>query len=294
MRHRIGRPRFMQSFSGGGSSTPFAIDGSTITITPGGGISSNNVQAAIMELDAEKVAKAGDTMSGLLTLSGAPSADLHASTKKYVDDSIAGAGGYTDEMAQDACATMIQNGTGITWSYNDASNTLTPTVTVTSGTSQSYVDTADGLRVLKAGDTMTGFLILHADPDAPLKAAPKQYVDSRPVGICFPFSGKPADSAYVIAPVSFPVTIPANLAGTVFMTNTVAAGSSLFTLNKLTSAGAVTTLGTITVTAGTRATVTLSGAGGSLAIGDAFVMVAPATQDATLADFGITVQAIRA
>lgn len=32
--------------------------------------------------------KAGGTMTGALTLSGAPSADLHAATKKYVDDSI--------------------------------------------------------------------------------------------------------------------------------------------------------------------------------------------------------------
>ena len=37
---------------------------------------------------------------------------------------------YTDEMAQDAAASLIQNGTGISWSYNDAGNTLTPTVTL--------------------------------------------------------------------------------------------------------------------------------------------------------------------
>ena len=38
------------------------------------------------------VQKAGDTMTGLLTLSGAPTADLHAATKKYADDlAIAGA-----------------------------------------------------------------------------------------------------------------------------------------------------------------------------------------------------------
>src|SRR5688572_8083688 len=34
-------------------------------------------------------------------------------------------------------------------------------------------------KVAKAGDTMTGFLVLHADPDAALKAATKQYVDAR-------------------------------------------------------------------------------------------------------------------
>lgn len=43
---------------------------------------------------------------------------------------------YTDEMAQDTVAAMIQNGTGITWSYNDASNTLTPSVTITQYTDE--------------------------------------------------------------------------------------------------------------------------------------------------------------
>lgn len=37
------------------------------------------------------VLKAGDTMTGLLTLSGAPTVDLHAATKKYVDDQAPGA-----------------------------------------------------------------------------------------------------------------------------------------------------------------------------------------------------------
>lgn len=43
---------------------------------------------------------------------------------------------YTDEMAQDAAASLIQNGTGITWSYNDGANTLTPTVTITQYTDE--------------------------------------------------------------------------------------------------------------------------------------------------------------
>ena len=33
---------------------------------------------------------AGGTMTGALTLNGAPTADLHASTKKYVDDGLSG------------------------------------------------------------------------------------------------------------------------------------------------------------------------------------------------------------
>lgn len=43
-----------------------------------------------------KVSKSGDTMTGALTLSGAPTADLHAATKKYVDDAEAAANTYTD------------------------------------------------------------------------------------------------------------------------------------------------------------------------------------------------------
>lgn len=37
-----------------------------------------------------KLAKAGDTMTGLLTLSGVPSSPLHAATKAYVDSVVAG------------------------------------------------------------------------------------------------------------------------------------------------------------------------------------------------------------
>jgi hypothetical protein len=40
---------------------------------------------------------------------------------------------YTDEQVDDRVAALIQNGTGITWAYDDAANTLTPTVTVTGG-----------------------------------------------------------------------------------------------------------------------------------------------------------------
>jgi len=64
---------------GGGGSA------SEITLTPVGGVSSTNVQDAIAELDAEKVAKAGDIMSGALILFGDPTALLGAATKQYVD-----------------------------------------------------------------------------------------------------------------------------------------------------------------------------------------------------------------
>lgn len=49
---------------------------------------------------ATKVSKAGDTMAGLLTLSGNPTANLHAATKQYVDSEItANAGGGVMNLA---------------------------------------------------------------------------------------------------------------------------------------------------------------------------------------------------
>lgn len=51
----------------------------------------------------EKVAKAGDTMTGALTLSGAPTSANHAATKDYVDTAASGADtsarGYADGLA---------------------------------------------------------------------------------------------------------------------------------------------------------------------------------------------------
>ena len=55
-----------------------------VTVTPGGGISSINVQTALLELDAEKVAKGGDVMTGHLSLPTSPAAD-QAVRKDYVD-----------------------------------------------------------------------------------------------------------------------------------------------------------------------------------------------------------------
>lgn len=46
------------------------------------------------------------------------------------------------------------------------------------GASVDYVNQQDALRVLKSGDTMTGPLVLFANPTATFEAATKQYVDS--------------------------------------------------------------------------------------------------------------------
>ncbi|HEY2419644.1 MAG TPA: hypothetical protein VGH84_17140 [Steroidobacteraceae bacterium] len=118
-------------------------------------------------------------------------------------------------------------------------------------------------------------------------------VEVQQVPISFPFSGKPAAGAVVNVPMAMSVTVPAALAGAVTFSTTRTTASAVFTVNRITVAGATTALGTVTVTTTSATSNTLAGAGGSLAAGDTLQMVAPGTQDATLADCSITVLAAR-
>lgn len=117
-----------------------------------------------------KLDKAGGTMTGAITLAGAPTIDLHPATKQYADDGLAlkanKAGdtftGFVTLHADPAEALQAA-----TKQYVDAAGT----------TAAGYTDTQAALKVAKAGDTMTGFLTLHAAPTADLHASTKKYVD---------------------------------------------------------------------------------------------------------------------
>jgi hypothetical protein len=55
-------------------------------------------RADITDLANSKVNKSGDTMGGKLTLDGAPIDDLHAATKKYVDDKTSDISGKVNRI----------------------------------------------------------------------------------------------------------------------------------------------------------------------------------------------------
>ena len=52
---------------------------------------------------------------------------------------------YTDERNDDRTAALIQNNTGISWSYNDGAGTLTPTITDNSVTNEGALSVTAGL-----------------------------------------------------------------------------------------------------------------------------------------------------
>lgn len=56
-----------------------------------------DTEVAALIAAAGHLALAGGTMLGALTLAGAPTVDLHAATKKYVDDNVGGGGGGSSQ-----------------------------------------------------------------------------------------------------------------------------------------------------------------------------------------------------
>lgn len=121
-----------------------------------------------------RVSKAGDTMTGALTLSGAPTADLHAATKAYVDGQAASAKSGAEATAQGYVDAL--KGTSA-----DAATAITVYGAIAkaaaAGTAASNAQTTANNALPKAGGTMTGFITLHKAPTSNMHAATKKYVD---------------------------------------------------------------------------------------------------------------------
>jgi hypothetical protein len=122
-----------------------------LPLIPGGTVSAINVQDAILELDAEKVARAGDTMSGHLGLPPGPSS-TQAARRDYVDaaDALRVAKAGDTMTGHLTLPTGPSNAHAVRKDYVDTADATKADV--------SYVDTKDMLKVTKAGDIMTGVL----------------------------------------------------------------------------------------------------------------------------------------
>lgn len=106
------------------------------------------------------------------------------------------------------------------------------------------------------------------------------------VPIAFSFPGMPVAGMHIVVPMAIAIDIPANLAGSVGTCEIAPTAVAAFSINN--DAGSV---GTATVE--TDGSVSFSGLGGSLAIGDTLVVQAPVTADATMASIGLTILATR-
>jgi hypothetical protein len=108
----------------------------------------NGVTSAIQTQLDGKLALSGGTLTGLLTLSGAPTLDLHAATKQYVDGLAAGI-----NFHQPVVAATMGNLAG---TYNNGTNGVGATITAGSNGSIGTIDGASvsvGNRILLRAQT---------------------------------------------------------------------------------------------------------------------------------------------
>ena len=102
-----------------------------------------------------------NTLTPAISLSSFSTTDLSEGTNLY----------YTDEKVDDRVSSLIQNGTGITWTYSDVGNTLTPAISLSSfsttdlseGTNLYYTDEKVDDRVSSLLVAGTGISLTYAD-----------------------------------------------------------------------------------------------------------------------------------
>jgi hypothetical protein len=110
--------------------------------------------------------------------------------------------------------------------------------------------------------------------------------------LAFVFPGPMALLRMIVVPVATPITIPANLAGSVYFNNAGSASTNVFELygSPNSVAPSWTLIGTVTTVSATTAS--FAGAGGSVPAGGVLMMrYATSPADATLAEVGITILA---
>ncbi len=177
--------------TGGGSSAA-----SGITFAPAGNIAATNVQAALVELDNEKVAKAGDTMTGALTL---PNGTVAAPSFNFVGNTSAGWEYDTSGWLQGCIGGAAKIGINASYAAitvpmlgNDGLVSAPTFAFLSENNSGLYRKAAGSVSLSMqnnevmnwstTGKTTTAFgpIVLPANPTTALQAATKQYVDGLP------------------------------------------------------------------------------------------------------------------
>lgn len=107
------------------------------------------------------------------------------------------------------------------------------------------------------------------------------------IPITFPFVDRPLDGQKVFVPIVQDTDVPANFAGTVGYSNTLATASAVLTFSRI-RAGVSVDIGTVTFTSGSSAPTLSTQALAHLLTNDIAYVTAPSPRDTTLADFSIT------
>ncbi len=140
-------------------------------LTPDEFLTNSVTRALILSLlEYTPVNKAGDTMEGPLILSGAPTADLHAATKQYIDGLVTASALLTKIGSVDG------SGSGLDadlWRGQTPSQFLDAYITASRIKSELGYTPVD-----RSGDSMTGRLTLSSSPTSNMHAANKSYVDN--------------------------------------------------------------------------------------------------------------------
>lgn len=129
--------------------TSTATNSAIVRRDASGNFAAGVITAALTGHASADISKAGDTMTGFLSLNADPTALLQAATKNYVD-------------------------------FKASTSGVTTFNTRTGAVSLSFADVTTALAFDPAniaGDTFTGFVTLNANPTANLHAATKNYVD---------------------------------------------------------------------------------------------------------------------
>lgn len=117
-------------------------------------------------------------------------------------------------------------------------------------------------------------------------------INTAPLPVTFVFGGVPAISSTINVPLTVNLAIAVNLSGSRYYNQVNPTAASTFTLTRITAAGGVTTIGTISKPAGTGAA-TFSGTGSSVLVAGDTLRMTATTVGQDLTDVSISIHATR-